>query len=130
MIRSRFAGYDGFFIQLDFFSLFFKKNKVSMVTVAHILYFLWQHVPIKFRSISVLLWLIFKVIESSTEVIAGKIDFTVLHKCQQHGGDTFQEVTICTLSRSARQAHISYPLSRLTPAQGISNNNAKNAVLY
>lgn len=72
-----------------------------MVTVADILYFLWQHVPIKFRSISVFIWLIFKVIESGTEVIAGKIDFTVLHKCQRRKGDTFQEVTICTLSRSA-----------------------------
>lgn len=38
----------------------------------HILYFLWQHVPIKFRSLFVLLWLIFKVIENDAEVIAGK----------------------------------------------------------
>lgn len=100
-----------------------------MVTAAHILYFLWQHVPIKFRSLFVLLWLIFKVIESGTEVIAGKIDLTVLHKCQQREGDTFQEVTIYTLNRNARRAHVLYPLNRLTPAQGISKNNAKNAVL-
>lgn len=67
------------------------------MTGARIPYFLWQHVPIKFRSLFVLLWLIFKVIENSAEVIAGKIDLTVLHKCQQRQGDTFREVTIRAL---------------------------------
>lgn len=95
------------------------------MTGARISYFLWQHVPIKFRSLFVLLWLIFKVIENGAEVIAGKIDLTVLHKCQQRRGDTFREVTIRALTGKARRAHILYPLDRLTPARGISKTMPK-----
>lgn len=73
----------------------------------------------KFRSLFVLLWLIFKVIENDAEVIAGKIDLTVLHKCQQRQGNAFREVTIRALMGKARCAHILYPLNRLTPAPGI-----------
>lgn len=108
------------FILFYFFPpFFFLKNKGSVVTGNCISYFLWQHVPIKFISLFVLLWLIFKVIENGTEVIAGKIDLTVLHKCQQRQGDTFREVTIRALTAKARQAHVSYPSNRLTPARGI-----------
>lgn len=95
------------------------------MTGTRISYFLCQHVPIKFRSLFVLLWLIFKVIENDAEVIAGKIDLTVLHKCQQHQGNVFREVTIHARMGKARCARRLYPLNRLTPAPGISKTMQK-----
>lgn len=110
-----------------FFLLFFFLRiwRLSYDRYTHISYFLCQHVPIKFRSLFVLLWLIFKGIENDAEVIAGKIDLTVLHKCQQCQGNAFREVTIRALTRKARCAHSLYPLNRLTPAQGISKTMQK-----
>lgn len=115
------------FILFGFFSFFFFLRiwRLSYDRYTHISYFLCQHVPIKFRSLFVLLWLIFKGIENDAEVIAGKIDLTVLHKCQQCQGNAFREVTIRALTRKARCAHSLYPLNRLTPAQGISKTMQK-----
>lgn len=114
------------FILFGFFPpFFFSEYEGSVMTGTRISYFLCQHVPIKFRSLFVLLWLIFKGIKNDAEVIAGKIDLTVLHKCQQQQGNTFRVVTIPALAVKARCAHRLYPLNRLTPAPGISNTRQK-----
>lgn len=112
----------GFFL---LFFFFFPEYEGSVMTGTPISHFLCQHVPIKFRSLFILLWLIFKVTENDAEVIAGKIDLTVLHKCQQSQGNAFREVTICVLTGKARCAHRLYPLNRLTPAPGISKTMQK-----
>lgn len=100
------------------------------MTGARISYSLWQHVPIKFRSLFVLLWLIFKVIENSAEVIAGKIDLTVLHKCQQCQGDTFREVTNDSRADGEGEASThTVPFKQADTCVGHLENNAKNVAL-
>lgn len=119
-----------FLFCLIFFSFFFFKKKGTVVTGARISYSLWQHVPIKFRSLFVLLWLIFKVIENSAEVIAGKIDLTVLHKCQQRQGDTFREVTNNSRADGEGEASThTVPFKQADTCVGHFENNAKNVAL-
>lgn len=92
-------------------------------------YFLCQHVPVKFRSLFVLLWLIFKGIKNDAEVIAGKIDLTVLHKCQQRQGCISSGNNSCARGKGEVCTQ-TVPFKQADTCTRHFKNNAKNAVLY